>query len=122
MAGKVRTLKEFFYNTLIKGNGRYRLNGTMAHSLPNIINVSVAHVDRTIVLIALDRRGIAVSAGSACEAGAAQPSHVLQAMGVTGDWLSGSVRVSFGKDTTKKDLVKTIKEIRKIAGEERADG
>ena len=94
----------------------------MAHSLPNIISVSVAHVDRTIVLIALDRRGIAVSAGSACEAGAAQPSHVLQAMGVTGDWLSGSVRVSFGKDTTKKDLVKTIKEIRKIAGEERADG
>lgn len=121
-ACKVRTLKEFFYNILIKGNGRYRLNGTMAHSLPNIINVSVAHVDRTIVLIALDRRGIAVSAGSACEAGAAQPSHVLQAMGVTGDWLSGSVRVSFGKDTTKEDLVKTIKEIRKIAGEERADG
>ena len=53
----------------------------MTYALPNILNISIADADSAVLLIALDMQGIAVSAGSACEAGAIEPSHVLQAMG-----------------------------------------
>jgi cysteine desulfurase len=48
----------------------------------------------------LDRAGVAASAGSACQSGAAQVSHVLEAMGLTADQARESVRFSFGWDSS----------------------
>ncbi|WP_302441909.1 cysteine desulfurase family protein [Colibacter massiliensis] len=111
-------LKALFYKELIAGSETYCLNGTLENSLPHIINFSIAHKDRAVVLIAADCKGLALSAGSACESGAAQPSHVLTAMGLGGEELYGSVRLSLGKDTTEADIRKAIEIIRTIAGEE----
>ena len=100
-------LKQRFYDGLIKGDARFRLNGTLEGSLPNIIDFSVDGMESPIVLIALDMQGIAVSAGSACEAGAVEPSHVLRAMGVDEKWLRSSIRVSFGTENTP-DQIDTV--------------
>jgi cysteine desulfurase len=53
----------------------------------------------------LDRAGVAASAGSACQSGAAQVSHVLEAMGLTADQTRESVRFSFGWDSTVDEAV-----------------
>ena len=52
------------------------------------------------LLVRLDRLGVAASAGSACQSGAATVSHVLSAMGLTRDQARHSLRFSFGWDST----------------------
>ena len=60
-------------------------------------------VDGESLAIALDLRCICVSTGSACMTGAAKPSHVLQAMGVSERYLRGSIRFSFGRENVTTD-------------------
>ena len=110
----VAQLKQRFYDGLIKGDARFRLNGTLEGSLPNIIDFSVDGMESPIVLIALDMQGIAVSAGSACEAGAVEPSHVLRAMGVDEKWLRSSIRVSFGTENTPDQIDTVVQALQQI--------
>jgi cysteine desulfurase len=51
------------------------------------------------MLVHLDRLGLAASAGSACQSGAASVSHVLTAMGISEDQARRSLRFSFGWNT-----------------------
>lgn len=104
----VRALKQYLYEHLVSGNAALQLHGTLDGSLPNILNFSVRGATSDIVLIALDRLGIAVSAGSACEAGAVEPSHVLRAMGVQDEWLRSSIRVSLGQENTLAEMKRTV--------------
>ena len=82
--------------------------------MPNIIDFSVDGMESPIVLIALDMQGIAVSAGSACEAGAVEPSHVLRAMGVDEKWLRSSIRVSFGTENTPDQIDTVVQALQQI--------
>lgn len=68
---------------------------------PHIVNVSVPGTDSESMLMALDLRGIACSAGSACQSGSISPSYVLSAIGVTLDLASAAVRMSVGSLTTE---------------------
>ncbi len=55
------------------------------------------------LLVRLDRLGLAASAGSSCQSGAAQVSHVLSAMGISDTQARSSVRFSFGWTTRPSD-------------------
>ena len=55
------------------------------------------------LLVRLDRLGLAASAGSSCQSGAAQVSHVLSAMGIPDSEARSSVRFSFGWTTRPSD-------------------
>lgn len=109
-----RMLKDAFYTKLIQGNEAVQFHGTLDGALPNILNFSVCGATSDIVLIALDRLGVAVSAGSACEAGAVEPSHVLQAMGVGDEWLRSSIRVSLGKENTIEEIEDAVRAFRTV--------
>src|SRR2546426_1018211 len=56
------------------------------------------------IVLGLDLKGVAASAGSACTAGHVEPSHVLVAMGLPLDWAMGAVRFSLGRTTTADDI------------------
>ena len=53
----------------------------------------------------LDRAGVAASAGSACQSGAATVSHVLEGMGLTASEARESIRFSFGWTSTLDDSI-----------------
>jgi len=55
------------------------------------------------MLVRLDRLGLAVSAGSACQSGATTISHVLAAMGIAPEAARRSLRFSFGWTSTPED-------------------
>ena len=57
-------------------------------------------VDSESMLMALDLRGVACSAGSACQSGSILPSHVLSAIGVPPDLASSTIRFSLGMLST----------------------
>lgn len=62
----------------------------------HISNVSIPGTNSESMLMALDMRGIACSAGSACQSGSTSASHVLHAMGVSPDLTNAALRMSFG--------------------------
>ncbi len=75
--------------------------GHPTERLPHVVTFSRLYVDGESLVTELDRRGFAVSSGSACTASTLEPSHVLAAMGAQ---THGNVRVSLGRDTTEADI------------------
>src|SRR2546427_10088956 len=94
----------FPYTTLFRSVPDVRLNGHPTERLPGTANVCYRNVESESIVLGLDLKGIAVSAGSACPAGSVEPSHVLVAMGVPLDWAMGAVRSSLGRSTTTEDV------------------
>ncbi len=87
-----------------------RLNGPLVGRLPNTLNLTFPGVLGESMLIALDLEGVEVSMGSACAAGAVEPSHVLRAMGRSIADARSSLRVSLGWNNTA-DEVDAVAEI-----------
>ena len=74
---------------------------------------STAHLwfeeaDAEALLMALDLAGIDASAGSACHAGVAQPSHVLLAMGFEEGPARSTLRCSLGRTTSSDDVERLL--------------
>ena len=96
-----------------------RLNGHPTERLPGTANICYRNVESESIVLGLDLKGIAVSAGSACTAGSVEPSHVLVAMGVPLDWAIGAVRSSFGRSTTAEDVDYVVASVTEIVGKVR---
>ena len=73
-----------------------------AGDAPHILSVSLPGYPSQNIVSDLDAKGIFISAGSACHRGRA--SHVLTAMGLDKRTAAGTVRVSFGPETTREDV------------------
>jgi cysteine desulfurase len=90
--------------------------GTAAERLPNTTLFALDGVNAETAIIALDLEGVAVSSGAACSSGKVQPSHVLDAMGVSPRLLRGAVRVSLGWTTTEADVERFLGAWRMVSG------
>ena len=77
-----------------------KINGT--HEAPHILNVAIPGLPTQNSINLLQDRGICVSAGSACAKG--HRSHVLTAMGIGGETIDASFRISLSRDTTQADI------------------
>lgn len=72
--------------------------------LANTVQFGVEGWEGEALLMALDRKGIAVSSGSACASGTGEPSHVLLAMGWPRDIAFSAIRVSLGLASTEAEI------------------
>jgi cysteine desulfurase len=72
-----------------------------SEALPGLVAFSVLYVEGEALLLGLDAAGIAVHSGSSCTSMRDEPSHVLAAMGAI---TQGSLRISFGRDSTDEDV------------------
>ncbi len=72
-----------------------------AHRVATHLHLQVDGVDGEALAMALDEVGVAVSTGTACATGSAQPSPVLAAYGITADAV---LRCSVGRTTTEDDV------------------
>jgi cysteine desulfurase len=97
-----------------------RLTGHPTERLPGTASLAFRHVESESIVLGLDLKGIAVSAGSACTSGNVEPSHVLTAMGVPLDWAMGAVRMSLGRSTTADDVDYVIDAVEPLVGKLRA--
>lgn len=81
-----------------------RLNGHPTERLANNVNISFRGVRGDDLVNALDKAGIATSAGAACGSQTWEPSHVLLAMGLSmPDAISG-LRLSLSAENTYADI------------------
>ena len=106
-----RTLRDTLHAAIFSALPDTRLNGPPLGTdlrLPNNLNVAFPGVQGEDLIIALDLAGIAASSGSACTTGATEPSHVLRAIGVPDDYITGSLRLTPGRHTTPADIATTL--------------
>jgi cysteine desulfurase len=93
---RLEALRDRLESTILARVPDAVIHGRGAPRAPHISNISVPGTESESMLIALDLRGIACSAGSACQSGSIDPSHVLAAIGVPGDIAKAAIRISFG--------------------------
>jgi cysteine desulfurase len=99
---RLGSLRDRLLGGLCARLGEVRVNGSLEHRLPHNLHVSFEGIEGEALLMALD--GIAVSTGSACASGSQAPSHVLAAIGATGDRAGASIRFGLGRTTTTDDV------------------
>lgn len=84
------------------------VHGERAPRLPNTVNASFPGARTDHLLLALDARGLAASAGAACASGGVKPSPVLTAMGVPEDLAVCALRFSLGRGTTADEIARAV--------------
>lgn len=82
-------------------------HGDLTHAVPHTVNFSVKGVDSEALMVAW-KDLVAVSNGSACTSSSYNPSHVLSAMGLTEEEISGAVRVSWCHLTPQVDWARFV--------------
>lgn len=80
------------------------INGSEKHRLPNNVHLTVPGADNERLLYALEEKNIICAAGSACSASNEEASHVLLAMGMSEADARASLRLTFGRPTTKAHI------------------
>lgn len=125
---QIKELRDYMIKRVLKEIPKSYLNGSQEKRSPNNANFRFDDVEGEGLILSLDLDGIAASTGSACSSGALDPSHVLLSLGLKHEQAHGSLRVSIGKYTTKKELdtmidklKEVVKRLRKISGNVLAD-
>jgi cysteine desulfurase len=98
----------------LRGLGGLVIFGEDAPRLPNTVQFAVPNWEGEALLMALDRRGIAVSSGSACASGSGEPSHVLLGMNWPRALAFGAVRVSFGISSSAAQVDRLLAVLREL--------
>lgn len=88
----------------------FHINGNPESTL-RILNVRFDGVDGESLVLLLSKRGVMVSAGSACSSHAVEPSHVLKAIGLTDEEAKSSIRISLSYFTTMAEVRKATNTI-----------
>jgi len=110
-------LKEFLKERLIRELSdiiNIRINSPEKNCLPNTLNVCFKGIDSEILISLLSKQSVYVSSGSACTSDSLEPSHVLLAMGIPESLAHNAIRFSLGMENKKRDLIRTVKKIKKI--------
>ncbi len=81
-----------------------QLNGHAICRLNNNINISFKGIKGADLATLLNDRGIYISTGSACNSGINEPSYVLKAIGVSDDYIDGTIRLTVN-NLTNDDIV-----------------
>lgn len=111
----VETLWESALSTIGKG---WTINGSAEHRYHGNLNIRAEGID-TARLIS-DLRQLAFSAGSACASGSGRPSHVLSALGLDDRQARSSIRIGFGRYTSREELVGALALIQDAAARQRS--
>jgi cysteine desulfurase len=100
--------------------GDVYVNGSMAHRLPNNLNMSFAYVEGESLLMGI--KDVAVSSGSACTSATLEPSYVLKALGISDELAHTSIRFGLGRFNTEEEVdyvaarvIETVTKLRELS-------
>jgi cysteine desulfurase len=115
-AKRVGELRKQFLNGLGRIPGA-RLSGARNRSSPHIVSAVFAGYDNERLMMELDELGVQAAVGSACSAANLEPSHVLRAMGLSAAQARSSLRFSFGRATSQKNITSTLAFLGRLTAE-----
>ncbi|MBN8208449.1 IscS subfamily cysteine desulfurase [Bacillus sp. NTK071] len=103
---RLQNLRSYLLNRIVHPN--IVIEGQKQPGLAHIVGLRIKGLEGQYAMLEFNRKGIAVSTGSACSVGQQNPSKTLLSMGRTEDEARELIRISFGRDTTEEDLKKTV--------------
>ncbi len=109
MTRGVSTLRDALIGHLTEHVDGIRLTGAaitagLDDRLPSIASFACDDLDGELLVVLLDRAGVAAATGSACSTGSTEPSHVLTAMGIDAATARGALRLSLASNATTEDI------------------
>lgn len=114
----VRKLRDRLEMLLIERIPRLRRNGDLSHRLPNNSNITFADVEADALLFNLP--DVVLSTSSACSAGAMEPSHVLQAVGLSREAAYRTVRFGIGRFNSEQEIervaIRIVEAVQHLSG------
>ncbi|MFL6734304.1 MAG: cysteine desulfurase family protein [Sphingomicrobium sp.] len=87
----------------------WTINGSVERRYFGNLNIRLEGLDGARLIS--DLRDISFSLGSACASGSGRPSHVLRALGLSDRQARSSIRLGFGRYTTKEELAEACQRI-----------
>jgi len=106
---RLGNLRDRLEKGIIKSIPKVVINGYPKNRLPNFLNISILDIEGEALTLYLDKFGIYINTGSACDSESLEPSHILKAHGRPYEFIHGSLRFSLGKSTTRKDIDNVLK-------------
>lgn len=103
-AGRLSDLRDHLVGAVLANVPNAELLGDPVERLPGNVHLLFPGAAGETLLFLLDRAGIAVSTGSACQAGVPEPSHVVQALGRTDAEARQVLRITLGRATTEAEV------------------
>ncbi len=88
---------------------RWTLNGSETARWKGNLNLRLNGLD--VARLMSECRRVMFSAGSACASGSGRPSHVLRAIGLSDGEARSSIRLGFGRYTTRDELLEACRAI-----------
>jgi cysteine desulfurase len=85
------------------------INGSMTQRYRGNLNICWPGVDAARIIAEL--RDVAFSLGSACASGSGRPSHVLRAIGLSDRDARSSIRLGFGRYTSKEEVIDAVNRV-----------
>lgn len=110
---RVEKLQQTFLQGLENIDG-VTVNGSKTQRIVNNVHITVAGKDNERLMMQLDERGIECALGSACSASSDEPSHVLQAIGLSDEQARASLRFTMGRTTTQEDVKRVISSLKDL--------
>lgn len=110
-AARQAALRDSLEAAILDGAPSARVAAAAAPRLPNLSALLVDGASGDALVAALDIAGLEVASGSACASGAAQPSHVMAAIGED-PAATALLRLSLGRDTSEADVLEAGERIR----------
>ncbi|MCI5051008.1 MAG: cysteine desulfurase [Candidatus Pacebacteria bacterium] len=110
---RLRLLQTYLENEIKKYDESINLNSIAENKIPNIVNITAPNLSHEELVIRLDAAGFMCSVKSACKAGEDGDSHVIKAIS-SANRPTGSLRISLGRTTTKKDCKEFMKSFKVI--------
>ena len=95
------------------------LLGEVSQKIPGITSFAIKGIHRDRLVLGLNEKGFAVSAGAACASQDIEASYVLKAMNVHKNYLNGSLRISLGRYNKANEIALFVKAINDLLKETR---
>ncbi len=103
-SSRLSDLKKYFIRELKRHLPEAVINGSLDHSLPNIVSVSIPNTSGEVMVLALERKGVLASVGSACSYREDKSgSDTIRALG-RAELAESTIRFSMGRFTTRKEV------------------
>jgi cysteine desulfurase len=95
-------------------------NSDPDRGLPGLVSLSFPNLVGEEIVVEMNLRGFALSAGSACGSGKMQPSRPVLAMGRTRAQALGTVRISMGRGTTEASVRRLASALKEVVEKQKA--
>lgn len=118
----VEGLRDYLIKKVLSEIPNVKLNGHPTRRLGGNASLCFDGIEGEALLILLNMDGICVSAGSACNAGSKETSHVLRAIGLDDEYASSAIRITLSSDNTMEEIDFVVERLKENVAKLRSMG